>query len=354
MSMDYRATDKILAQLDRKLRIIFTLQPTNVMTEQRKFLQQPNYNPQFRYPKPKIDFDQIRNRLKQIKTDSSPLGLIFKNKRRELLNAFFLLQSLNQTSSFTKQSIALYGQPSANLILAAQKIIKNTPTHSSQRVKQKPINALKFKQLFDHTLSQLGINWHTQISQKIIARVTTMYYGRKIKIKQSLKTNRDEAECLIRHELIHILRNENGRCQPCKIFVSGMAGYLPTEEGIACYQESKLPYFPQRLWLFSLRALAVAGAIKKSFSQTHESLIEYGATPQLAWRTTLRVKRGLSDTGRAGAFTKDYLYLFGYYFIQDYLKQNGKINELMIGKISPQDLPLIRQLPDIKTAKYLL
>jgi len=78
------------------------------------------------------------------------------------------------------------------------------------------------------------------------------------------------------------------------------------------------------------------------------------ASPQLAWQTTLRVKRGLTDTGRAGAFTKEHLYLFGYYFIQDYLKQNNKINDLMIGKISPQDLPLIRQLPDIKPAKYIL
>jgi len=352
--MDYHAADKILAQLDRKLRIIFLLQPTNTMTEQRKFLQQLNYNPQFRYPKPKIDFDQIKNQLKQIKTNPSSFGLILNNKRRELLNALFLLQNLGHASSFTKQSIALYGQPSTNLILAAQKIVKNTSTHSSQHTEQELVNAIEFKQLFDRTLSQLKLNWHTQINQKIIARVTTMYYGRKIKIKQSLKTNYDETKCLIQHELIHILRNENGRHQPYKIFASGMAGYLSTEEGIACYQESKLPYFSKRLWLFSLRTLAVANALEKSFSQTYESLIRYGATPQLAWQTTLRVKRGLSDTGRVGAFTKDYLYLFGYYFIQDYLKQNGKINELMIGKISPQDLSSIHQLPNIKTAKYIL
>jgi len=224
--MNYRATDKILAQLDRKLRIIFLLQPTNIATKQKRFLQQLNYEPQFHYP--------------------------------------------------------------------------------------------------------------------------------KIKIEHSLKTDHDEAVCLIKHELIHILSNENGRCQPYKIFASGLAIYLLAEEGIACYQESKLPYFPKRLWLFGLRALAVANATEQSFSQTFASLIKYGAPPQLAWQTTLHVKRGLTDTGRAGAFTKEHLYLFGYYFIQDYLKQNNKINDLMIGKISPQDLVLIRQLPDIKPSKYIL
>ena len=106
--------------------------------------------------------------------------------------------------------------------------------------------------------------------------------------------------------------------------------------------------------LFAIRVLAVYLAQKYSFCQTYNQLIQRHIKPEVAWATTMRAKRGLVNTTLAGAFTKDHLYLKGYLMVKKYIENGKSLNKLMLGKISPQDLKLIKKISNIKKPKYVL
>jgi hypothetical protein len=61
---------------------------------------------------------------------------------------------------------------------------------------------------------------------------------------------------------------------------------------------------------------------------------------------TLRVKRGLSDTSLPGGFTKDYLYLQGYYDVKEFAS-NHDVLDLFVGKIGIGDVKLVKKIPEL-------
>ncbi len=63
-----------------------------------------------------------------------------------------------------------------------------------------------------------------------------------------------------------------------------------------------------------------------------------------AFTLTLRVKRGLGDTSKPGAFTKDYLYLDGYYHVKEYVRKGGSLHALYTGKIGIEHVPFLPYL----------
>jgi hypothetical protein len=97
--------------------------------------------------------------------------------------------------------------------------------------------------------------------------------------------------------------------------------------------------------LFALRVLAVDWASRMSFSAVFENLIRQGVPEEPAWSLTLRAKRGLTDTGRPGCYTKDVAYFRGYLKVGKFIKDGGSWDDLMkYGKVSIDHLPALRAL----------
>lgn len=350
---DWDKNDKVVSLLDRRLRVLFRLQPANLKGEQKKFCRLKNYNPQFRYPHLTESLKNTNQLIKQIQINVSPLGQIFYLKKQEFIKILSLLQNIGQDKKFCQASIELFQKPSPNLIRQAKSIIKHAIT-AYQSPYCEMLTDTEIQNCFNQIFNQLNLPWQAKIIKTLLAQLTTQYFGRKIKIKKGIKLNKEEIKCLINHELVHIFRYENGCLQPYKIFSSGLANYLVWEEGLACYHESLQDCFSQRLCLFAARVLAAHLAQRYSFCQTYQKLIQHNLLPEIAWTTTMRAKRGLKNTALPGAFTKDHLYLKGYLSVKKYLKTGKSLNQLMIGKISAQDLNLIKKIPNIKKPKYVL
>ena len=165
----------------------------------------------------------------------------------------------------------------------------------------------------------------------------------------------DRIEELIIHEIeTHILTAENGKLQPYEILNRGSANYLTTQEGLAMYNVEK-----QRNKKFTENSkalghvVAIYEAMHNSFSKVYSKLVSYGFTKEQAFRSTVKAKRGFNDTGKPGAFTKDYLYFKGYFEIKKFIEDGGKIEDLYIGKFNISDIEKIKRINGIRPAKLL-
>ncbi len=73
-----------------------------------------------------------------------------------------------------------------------------------------------------------------------------------------------------------------------------------------------------------------------SFARVHRHLVDIGFGPKSAFTTTARVFR-------SGGFTKDIIYLRGFFSVLEHLAGGGELDLLWLGKLSLEDLPLVRR-----------
>jgi hypothetical protein len=79
--------------------------------------------------------------------------------------------------------------------------------------------------------------------------------------------------------------------------------------------------------------LAVYLSLSTGFSEVFEELLLY-FDEETAYTIVGRVKRGLADTSRPGALTKEFHYFTGPNRVQSYLQTKGNLKTLMGGKIA--------------------
>lgn len=348
--MDYREIDSELVAINRKLSLLPKLKPVNLKQEKDKFFKNFDYNPQFKYPKIKLNLKLFKEKLNHLKIDQSFLGIIFEKKRQELLNKIKLITNIG-SESFSQDSINLFGSPDQELVKLAenqlQKILKKFS-------KVEKISSRQVKAYFERILKEYNLkNWRVELKNNLIS---DCYTGRSsILIKKIARFSKERIERLAAHEIeTHILRRENGKCQPYKIFREGLAGYISTEEGLATYNEERAAksIIKKDFWS-SAYVFAVNQAQKTSFRQVFNALRDYHFSPERAWIITLKAKRGLEYTSMPGGFTKDYLYFSEKNKISKYLNQGGNLSSLYIGKIGINDLSLMNKISGLRPPTYL-
>ena len=87
--------------------------------------------------------------------------------------------------------------------------------------------------------------------------------------------------------------------------------------------------------------------------EVYQKLRGLGLRARRAFHLAARVKRGLSDTGKPGAFSKELIYFRGAQKIHAFVEAGGDLKKLFIGKVALEDLPFISQIPDLAAPKYL-
>jgi alpha-L-glutamate ligase-like protein/uncharacterized protein (TIGR02421 family) len=344
--------DQEIVNVDNKLKLLFHLRPVNLEEEKKKFLENFSYNPQFEYPELKFNPTELKQRLEKIEETNTPLGEVFRAKKEELMKKIELIESID-TEKFTRKSVALFGEPEGELIEECENLLLESKKFTS--AEKEDINEEGAKTRFEKVFKKYKLNnWKVKIKDEM---VTDCIAGKnnRLFVRKGSKFSEERIEKLIIHEIeTHILTAENGKTQPYEIFNRGLSDYLITQEGLATYNVTNQS---NQTIKDSYKALALVIATKiamtGSFVQTFEKVLSYGIPIDHALRVALKVKRGLSDTSKPGAFTKDIIYYKGYKEIVEFVENGGKIKDLYIGKLNLKDLDFIKKIEGLNEPKYL-
>jgi len=300
--------DECLYDIESKINVLHFVQPINIESEKRKFFDRRfNYNPQFQYNTSKFSSEKYIKILKNIEVSDleSDVELLYVAKINELINKAILISHIgNGSNSFTSQSIEIYGKIVQKYVDIADHIlnIKNNVNKLENKFDSKEITlrikeALRKADIDTTIVNTSGAN--------IRKNVFVSTYKNKIYIHEELSRTNDNIQGLIAHEILtHLQRFKNGKLQKYRIFSLNTAGYLKTEEGLAtlmtyAYRQNKI------MKRTSLLLVAIHIALNYDFKSTFKQLYKYIQDYEIAWSTTVRVKRGIGDTGIIGAFTKD-------------------------------------------------
>lgn len=278
--------------------------PTNLNREREKFLAQPNFNPQFTYPRP-IEPNQL-----------TAHGL----PRPELIDK--ATQVLSET---------FYGRNSDDLVLS------QGPLCTQRQVEATTHSFLKLHQLEKRIEVKFSHSYHSRASIS----------PSLLKIRLPLNYRKESLLSMLYHEVgTHALRSLNYEEQPWhkKKTRYGFRPYLRTEEGLASLH-SLLPKSEKVNWHSCLWYLCVDWAQKYSFLEVWHRLGQYLQNPLTRWRYTTRAKRGLTDTSQPGGFTKDLVYFEGMHLVWRWLRDHQfNPSELYLGKLHHLDTDQARQL----------
>ncbi|MBA4336779.1 hypothetical protein C0416_03330 [bacterium] len=351
--INYNEIDQQLIKIDEKLKLLYHLRPVNLEEERIKFFKDFKTNPQFVYPELKFDLYSLKKELIQVGTDSTNLGKLFEKKKNEILKKITLLEFRGFADEFTEASIDLYGSPDEDMLKDVDTWLKNTSVVYSQE--NGNITASEAKLMMDRVFLKYGLkNWEAKIKDEMVSDAIAGKNNRLFLRKGSVFTEA-RIENLIIHEIeTHILTAENGKVQEYELFNRGLANYLETQEGLAMYNIIKQKGDEEKnLYLSISLVLAVDLALKHSFVEVFEKMLDYKIPPERAWRNALKVKRGLEDTSEHGGFTKDLLYYKGYNQIKRFIAAGGEIKDLYRGKFNSDDIELVLEIPGIKEAKYM-
>lgn len=336
MSINLYTIDRKLLHLQKKLNHFSLLHPTNEQEEKKKTLEDNTYNPQFIYTKHPYNLPYIATQLMRIRTDESIMGKLLRDKRNELLKKVLLFHTIGK-SKFTSSSLNLYGKPPPELVTQAVACLTPTSEPSRKTLSAKIVKLKLHQALATYNLT----NW--KIKTKPITTLALFDGAHRTLILNTKESfHLDDVQRFIVHEIgTHLVRYHNGKKQKHTLFHAGFPQYLSTEEGLAVYNEERAGLLTKDLLSgYAARTIAVSLALTHSFSSVYTHLLDY-FPPDEAWRITLRAKRGVNDTSKPGAFTKDYFYFKGWHEVKTFLSTGGNLRDLYIGKIGLQHTPYL-------------
>lgn len=347
---DARAVDKFLSQADEELMLLKHVKPVNLAEEREAAAADPLYNPVFRYIPESPQTAEIESRLLSLELDDSPLSLLFRKKRRELLQRISLIRSRGDARRLTDAASALFGLPTSELIASATAVLDARTACELPSPVSQMLGSAEVAALFEEKLRQYGLhNWQINVRAETVARVTVG--GATITIREDAEFAKRIIDALIAHELeTHVITAENGLHQSYALFRRGFAHYLDTQEGLAIYNQNRFlsPHNDKRFGP-ARNVLGMAFALEHSFAETRSYLQHHlGYEPAKALTKAIDFKRGMADTSEAGAFTKSVVYFRGLRAVEEFMQAGGDMTRLYVGKIALEDLETIEQIPGLK------
>ncbi|MBT4384330.1 DUF1704 domain-containing protein [Candidatus Peregrinibacteria bacterium] len=348
--------DKSIISIDRQLKLLYHLKPVNLVAEKETFLADPSYNPQFIYPDLQFDAFHLKEKLRKMKheLDDSSLSKLFLAKLAELEKKILVLEGIG-ADDFTDRSAALYSKPDDYLKTQAQLMLDSRPKNLPETVHEKVFSTEEAILEFEQALKSYGLDsWHIKIKESM---VTDCLAGKSnvLFLRKGATFTESRLRMLVAHEIeTHILTAENGKHQPYQLFNRGFADYLEIQEGLAVWnQEQVMMNEAYKSYRSSMLVFVVDFGIKHGFAETFDYCLKLGMDTEAAFRTTVKVKRGLEDTSKPGAFTKDLIYFSGYLQVRDYISKGGSLKDLYYGKYHLRDLEMIKSLPHLREPAIL-
>ncbi|MFW5830678.1 MAG: flavohemoglobin expression-modulating QEGLA motif protein [Prolixibacteraceae bacterium] len=339
--------DKQLYNIDNKIQFLMLVSPVNGNMAWKEFKKSKfKKTPVFHYRMMPFDPELLKRKLYNIKIediDDPTLGFLFHEKRAEVDK---MLSMLNERESchFFYGSMQLYGTVNEQLLSDAKEILQTFPVqHEEKKPENEYYSVEEFAELARQELRRLKKTCPDVIAEvNIKDSIDNLLVDKgKLNIPVHSKIPKSRAEALIQHEVgTHVLTYYNGQSQPLKLLCSGIPGYEELQEGIAVLAEHLSGGLSiSRMQTLAARVIAVDSLNNHhDFNKTFNLLVnEYNFNPQKAFFITTRVYRG-------GGFTKDAIYLRGLVSLMKHLKEDNPLENLLIGKIRQNYLPVIEEL----------
>jgi uncharacterized protein (TIGR02421 family) len=340
--------EKLLHRVDRKLPFL-GMNPVNEASERKRFFKEPDHNPMFKYKRPS-SCEKLFRKLDEIELGQDAMSRLLLQRLEKFKRTNAMIQNIGK-SEFTFFSKGIFDKPSQELVAKAQEILKTMPEKEENNIPAKKVLVEMKKVMRTLNLKDWKVGY-----KNMSANAAVITSKKSVFVKKKAKFSKDFLKRIVVHEIgTHVFRALNGDKQPYKIFFTGLPNYLGTEEGLAVNIEEMHHCLKiNTLRTYAGRALAVNLALQKGFRDVFNDLKQY-FNDDFAWKLTLRAKRGLIDTSKPGAYTKDYLYLDGYYKVKKFLEDNPEhgLKQLYYGRIDVEQVPLISQLPGLKEPEFL-
>ncbi|CAN5266485.1 flavohemoglobin expression-modulating QEGLA motif protein [soil metagenome] len=300
-------------------------------------------DPVFHYRLLTIDPEDLKRQLYSISFDEiedPTMAYLLRDKRIELDRQITLIEDRN-TPRFLYESLQLYPPVEAELLDLANEVLNlpRPPVDTSNKLDAGEVEKL----------ASVEIEYYRERYPEMAATVEIrkdtppgmMVSHEKLLIGHRTQISAARINALLQHEVgTHLVTYFNGRAQPLKLLYSGLPGYEQLQEGLAVFTE----YLVGGLTLGRLRTLAArVVAVQKltagrNFAEVFIELRdEYKFTDQTAFNISMRVFRG-------GGLTKDAVYLRGLTEIVKYFREGGDIETLLVGKMGPDHVSIIREL----------
>lgn len=349
---NFRVLDEAICSLDQRIKLLYHLRPVNLDSERERFLKGKTENPQFLYPDLQFDPYALREQLDKLEIDDSVFGRVFQRKRMEILEKIDLLEH-RATDHFKDKSVVLFGDVTEDVLGDAIEVLENKPDHMKEE--KNSLSAEQVAKQFEVFFNANDLShWKVKIKKEMVSDCVAGKKG-SVFVREDAKFSKNRLKMLIAHEVeAHIYTAENGKAQPYQIFQRGTGGYLMTQEGLAIYnQERAVPELTDKHFWNAALVVAIHMAQKGSFRDVFDAMKKLGYADERAFKFALKAKRGLEDTSKPGAFTKDLLYFRGKQMIEDFVENGGDLRRLYIGKIDLPSLSEIESLAFLVAPKYL-
>lgn len=340
ISSELRNIDEMLFSCVANIDILDAIAPKNYQEAKADFFQNNfNISPKFIYKVNDIPLFEKKRTLFNI-----PIEHI-KNKSltklyAEVIQAY--IDKLDQfrhigSPEFLYDSLRYYGEPSQRELKNASYLLHVTQDY--KEVSGEPVSIDDIKRYFESFADANQYPLELSIETDMMANA--LVSGSHVKISDKAKLTNIQLKALAHHELgVHLVTTLNAQSQPLKVLQLGSPVNTTAQEGLAMLCEYLAGFMTfERLSTLALRVVAVNSMIvEKDFKRTFNLLMdEYQVEANKAFTICSRVYRG-------GGFTKDYLYLKGFQQVLEAYRNKQNISNLLCGKVSYEQLPLITQL----------
>lgn len=294
-----------------KMLLLKFLTPINLEEEKRKFLASKTYQPIFKY---EWQGQQIEW-----------LGRYKSGRYKDWIEAF-LDQDLNKVVELGKKLFIV--ELTDKRIRQAREIISQTKLN-----KLKQPSFRKIKEEFEKVFSNLELNWQVKLGGSGF-NFRPDHKRRILWVGNDMSLELMSLEGEIRHEVLHIIRYENGLFNQIK----RSQDYLPTEEGLAAYfHDFGGKEENYSLYQHAAEYLATRVALKGSLREVVEFFLEIGFSKDLAWQRGVRHKFGFIDTRLSGDIMKPAMYFYHEMKVKEDLTDKDRLR-LIMGKVDYDDL----------------
>ncbi|MDJ0929018.1 MAG: DUF1704 domain-containing protein [Gammaproteobacteria bacterium] len=339
-------SDQALAAVCDSYELLLHVTPVNTPAAWQKFEASAYQRlPEFHYRPLRADPSELKAALYRIPIDDiedPALHHLFATKRDETDRQITMLSD-RETSRFLPESLQIYGRPDEDLIRLATALLERLPVSMQTSAEEPGLDAERFaasarEELGYYKQQDAEFEAEVEISDTVPG---LMVSRGKLLVGYDASVDTARVDATLHHEVgTHLLTYHNGLVQPFQQLHAGLAGYEELQEGLAVFSEYLVDGLnTSRLRWLAARVLAAESvADGADFIETFRLLErQYDFDVHSAFIIAMRVHR-------AGGFTKDLIYLKGLGRLLQQLAAGVEITELLVGKISFDQIEVIREL----------
>lgn len=340
-----KAVDARLATIERELKLLLNVTPTNGAEAWRDFKRSGfEVVPTLQSRPLDFDPDLLMRDLYNIEieqVDDPTLNSLFREKRDEISRQITMLTDRG-TSRFRYGALQLYGEPGESLLATALSLLEliDPEPITSASVTARAFAAAARSELEryrpSYPMFPAEVEVRTDVADLMVSHGTLF-------IPATASFREDRVEPLIQHEVgTHVVTYRNGALQPLTLLAVGLPGYEETQEGLAVLAEYVVGGLdPRRMRVLAARVVAASMMLADAdFIEIFKHLInKHGFAPRTSWSLTTRATYG-------GGSTKDIGYLRGVERVLGYFAEGRAIDPLLAGKLSLDHVPLVEELID--------